>query len=400
MLNCIDVTDCRDRMKVFRYSLFAWVIAMNLTGASAASGDAASSRFLVYVGTYTKGEGKGIYVCRMDATAGTFTPCSLAAETVNPSFLAIHPSRRFLYSVGEMAAFAGKKSGAVSAFAIDSATGKLTLLNQMPSGGRGPCHLVVDGTGKNVLVANYGGGSVAALPIEEDGRLAEAASFIQHEGSSVNRRRQRGPHAHSINFDADNRFAFAADLGLDKILVYRFDAAKGMLAANDPPSASVEPGAGPRHFAFHPSGRFAYVINELDCTVTAFAYDASRGVLTGLQSVPTQPEGFTGNNTTAEVQVHPSGKFLYGSNRGHDSIVVFAIDAAKGTLSYVEHQSTRGDEPRNFGIDPTGRYLLAANQNSDNIVVLRIDPETGQLNPTGNVLDVPTPVCVKFVPVQ
>jgi 6-phosphogluconolactonase len=255
----------------------------------------------------------------------------------------------------------------------------------------------VDKTGRNVLVANYGSGSVACLPVKEDGRLAEASAFIQHTGSSVNPQRQQGPHAHSVNMSPDNRFAMVADLGLDEVLVYRFDPVKGSLAANDPPFAKVKPGSGPRHFAFHPGGKFAYVINELASTVTALAYDARRGILSEVQTVSTLPPGFTGTSTTAEVQVHPSGKFLYGSNRGHDSIAVFGIDARKGTLTPIEHVPTQGKTPRNFGIDPTGSYLLAANQSSDNVVVFRIDPQTGRLTPTGQVLEVGIPVCVKFV---
>jgi 6-phosphogluconolactonase len=350
----------------------------------------------VYIGTYTGPKSKGIYVCRLNLNSGRMTSPELAADADNPSFLAIHPSRRFLYAASETDEFAGKKSGAVVAFGIQE-NGKLTLLNQQPSGGEGPCHLVVDNTGKDVLVANYGGGSVSVVPIKEDGRLGEPTAFVQHKGSSVDRERQEGPHAHSVNVDSANRFAFAADLGLDKVLIYRFDPVKGTLSANDPPSVSVKPGAGPRHFAFHPRGHFAYVINEMQSTVTAFSYDASSGALTELQTISTLPENFKGENSTAEVQVLPSGKFLYGSNRGHDSIAIFSIDPAKGTLRLVGHQSTQGKTPRNFGIDPSGRYLLAANQDSGSVVVFRIDPQTGRLSPTGQVVEVPSPVCVKFV---
>jgi 6-phosphogluconolactonase len=324
----------------------------------------------------------------------------LAAETVNPSFLAIHPNRRFLYAVGEVMEFQGQKSGAVSAFSIDPATGKLTFLNKMSSRGMGPCHVSVDKTGKCVLVANYGSGSVAALPLKPDGSLSEATAFVQHTGSSVNPERQKGPHAHSINLSPDNRFAIAADLGLDQLLVYRFDPEAGSLTPNDPPFAKVNPGAGPRHFAFHPNGQFGYVINEMQSTVTALAYDAANGAFQELQTISTLPEDFKEENSTAEVQVHPNGRFLYGSNRGHNSIAVFAIDAAKGTLTPVERVSTQGRTPRNFGIDPTGSWLLAANQSTDNVAVFRIDPDTGRLTPTGQVLDVPSPVCVKFLAVD
>jgi 6-phosphogluconolactonase len=357
------------------------------------------SKLRVYVGTYTQGtKSQGIYLFDLDPAKGTLTPQGLAGETANPSFLAIHPNRRFLYAVSEVSTSDGMKTGAVAAFDIDPETGKLKLLNKQPSRGAGPCHLVTDAKGKNVLVANYGGGSVAVLPIREDGGLAEPSSAIQHEGKSVNPRRQEAPHAHSINLDAANRFAFAADLGLDKVLVYRFDPAKGTLTANDPAAATVEPGAGPRHFAFHPDGRHAYVINELTSTVTAFSYDPDKGVLKEVQTISTLPEGFKGDTSTAEVQVHPSGKFLYGSNRGHDSISVFTIDPATGKLTLAGHQ-TGIKTPRNFGIDPTGTYLLAAAQGGNTLTVYRIDPKTGLLKQVGEPAEVPAPVCVKFVPV-
>jgi 6-phosphogluconolactonase len=335
----------------------------------------------------------------MDPGSGQLTPAGLAAETVNPSFLAISPNHRFLYAVNEIDDFGGTSSGAVSAFAIEPTTGKLTLLNQESSRGSGPCHLIVDKQGKNVLVANYGGGSVAVLPIRPDGRLGPATAFIQHQGSSVNPQRQKEPHAHSMNLDAANRFAFAADLGLDKVLIYRFDPNHGTLAPNDPAAATVAPGSGPRHFAFHPSGHWAYVINEIASTITAFSYDAKTGALKTVQTVSTLPEGFTGNSSTAEIQVHPSGKFLYGSNRGDDSLAIFRSDPDTGRLTSVGRQPTQGKTPRGFGIDPTGAFLLAANQDSDSIVVFRIDPETGKLQPTGQVVEVPKPVCVQFIAV-
>ena len=360
--------------------------------------DTAARTLRVYVGTYTGPKSKGIYLLRMDLATGALTPPEAVAEAVNPTFLAVHPSRRFLYAVGEVGNFGGRKSGAVSALAIAADSGKLTLLNQQPSGGTGPCYLTVDNGGKNVLVANYGSGSVCVLPVGDDGRLAEPSQVIQHTGSGPNLKRQAGPHAHSINLDPAGRFAFAADLGLDKILVYGFDAAKGKLAPNDPPAASVAAGAGPRHFAFHPTGRFAYVINEMASTVTAFSYGADRGILSEVQTVSTLPGGFSGSSTTAEVRVHPSGKFLYGSNRGHDSIAIFAIEAETGKLTPAGHQPTQGRTPRNFAIDPGGMYLVAANQGSDSLVVFRIDPKTGGLAPTGVTAEVPSPVCVKFVP--
>ena len=368
-----------------------------LAGEFAAGAEEAPARQLVYLGTYTRGgESEGIYVCELDLRKGTLAHLRLAAKSKNPSFLALHPSGRFLYSVSEIADFEGKKTGAVSSFALDPKSGALKFLNKKPSGGGGPCHLVVDHGGKNVLVANYGGGSVNVLGVGADGLLADPTGFVQHKGSSVNPRRQKGPHAHSINLDGKGAYAFAADLGLDKILVYRFNPVAGTLTPNKVPSASVSPGGGPRHFAFHPGGKFAYVINEMASTVTAFSYEAKTGNLSEIQTVTTLPSGFSGNSSTAEVQVSPDGKLLFGSNRGHDSIAIFSIDSASGRLTARGHQATGGKTPRNFGVDPTGRFLLAANQNSDTVVVFRIGP--AGLTPTGNVLNVPRPVCVKFLP--
>ena len=375
------------------------ISCLSVAAAPAAAADQEQTRsnpLRIYVGTYTSGASKGIYVGRLDLATGALHLEGVAAETKNPSFLALHPKGRFLYAVGEISDFAGKRTGAVSAFRIEPATGRLELLNQQSSGGPGPCHVAVDRTGRNVLVANYGGGSVSVLPIGDDGKLGSATAFVQHQGSSVDPRRQQGPHAHSINLDPANRFAFVADLGLDKIMVYRFDAAAGTLTPHNPAWAAVAPGSGPRHFAFHPSGKFAYVINELGSSLTAFCYDAPRGVLEEVQTVSSLPAGPVAGNSTAEVQVHPTGKFVYGSNRGHDSIAVFAVDGATGQLKLVEHESTLGKAPRNFGVDPSGRFLLACNQGSDRMVGFRIDQETGALTPTGQTLQVPAPVCVKF----
>jgi 6-phosphogluconolactonase len=361
---------------------------------------AAEGEYFVYIGPYTEAKSKGIYVCRFDTGSGKLSAPMLAAEVSNPSFVAVHPNHRFVYAVSEVARYDGQKSGYVSAFEIDRKTGKLSLLNQVSSRGGGPCHLVVDKTGKNVLVANYGGGSVAVLPIKGDGRLGEASAFVQHSGSSVNPRRQAGPHAHCVALSPDNRFAFVADLGLDKVLIYRFDAEKGSLVPNDPPFAKVNPGAGPRHLVLHPSGKYAYVINEIQSTVTGFTYNAERGSLEEFQTVSTLPAGFAGENSTAEVQLARSGKFLYGSNRGHNTIAVFSVDSQNGTLAPVEQTSTQGKIPRSFNLDPTGSFLFAANQDSNNIVVFRIDAKTGRLTPTGQVVEVFSPVCVDFVPVD
>jgi 6-phosphogluconolactonase len=375
------------------------VPAAEANAAKPAEAAAKGGKMWVYVGTYTGEVSKGIYRLELDLATGELSAPKLAGRTASPSFLAIHPNHRFLYAVGEIDDFKGKKSGAVNAFAIDPKTGDLTLLNQQPSGGAGPCHLVVDKQGKYVLTANYGGGSACVHPIEKDGRLGKATAFQQHTGSSVNKDRQKEPHAHSINLDPANRFAFVADLGLDKVKIYRFDAEKGTLAPNEPPSALVPPGSGPRHFAFHPSGKYAYVINELKNTVVAFAYDAEGGQLKAFQTISTLPKGFKGASYTAEVVVHPSGKFLYGSNRRGDSIAVFAIDPETGKLTFVGVQGKDVKEPRNFVVEPTGKFLLVANQNASTVIVFRIDQKTGELAPTDIKVDVPTPVCLRMMPV-
>ena len=336
----------------------------------------------------------------MDLDSGALTPVGVIDAGPNPSFLAVHPDHRFLYAVNEIAEYEGEKTGSIAAFSIDPTTGRLDFLNRQTSQGALPCHLVVDAAGKNVLLANYIGGSVSVLPILDGGKLGRATSVRQHQGSSVNPSRQTGPHAHSINLDRANRFAVTADLGLDKVLVYRFEGATGKLTPNDPPSVSLKAGAGPRHFAFHPSKPYAYVINELDSTVTTFTYDSNLGVLESIQTLSTLPERFEGVSHTAEVQVHPSGRFAYGSNRGHDSIAMFKVDDATGKLTSIGHEPTGGKTPRNFGIDPSGRYLIAANQDSDTLVVFRIDPAAGRLQSTGIVIDVPAPVCVKMIPRQ
>ncbi len=359
-------------------------------------------KYIFFVGTYTE-EGtksEGIYAYGFDAGTAQITPLGLAAKTINPSWVTLHPNGRFLYAVNEIGSYKGPNSGGVSAFAVDRTTGKLTFLNEVPSRGADPCYVIVDQTGKYVLVANYTGGSIAVFPILDDGRLGDASSFVQHSGHGVNPERQEGPHAHSINLSPDNRFAMVDDLGLDELLIYKFDAAKGALTSNDPPFANVSSGAGPRHFALHPNGKFAYVAAEMQSSVTAFSYDASAGALRSLQTISTIPKGFTGSNDDAEVQIHPSGKFLYASNRGHDSIAVFAIDDSRGTLTPIEYAPTRGKTPRSFEIDPTGKYLFAANQQSNNIVVFRIDEKTGRLTPTGQVVEVASPVCVKFLAVE
>ncbi len=363
-----------------------------------------AKNYLLYVGTYTQSSSppahrdEGIFVFRFDAETGALERLSAAGGALNPSFLAVHPNGGCLYAVSEILDYQGKDSGAVHAYARDRATGALTHLNTQATIGTWPCHLNVDSSGRYVLIANYLSGSVAMLPIRTDGSLGEASGFVQHQGSSVNPQRQEGPHAHAIMIAPDNRFAFAPDLGLDQVLSYRLDLERGKLVVNDPPGVSVAPGAGPRHFDFHPNGRWAYLINEIGSTLSAYTYDAQRGALTLMNTVPTLPAGFGGTSHTADIHVHPSGKFVYGSNRGHDSITICAIDQGTGQVSVVGQESTQGKTPRNFAIDPTGAFLLAANQSTDNIVVFRIDAQSGRLSPTGHSAPAPAPVCLKLIP--
>jgi 6-phosphogluconolactonase len=377
--------------------LFSALFLISGGNAARSASRKSPSEYLVYVGTYTGEKSKGIYSSRLDMKTGELSPPKLAAETPNPTFLAVHPNNKVLYAANETSKFNGKPSGAVTAFSIDPASGTLTLLNQQLSGGAGPCHVALDHSGKVALVANYGGGSIASYPITSDGSLGEVATFIQHQGTSVNPQRQEGPHAHCINVDPNNKFVLATDLGLDKVLVYKLDLATARLVPNDPPFGSLPKGAGPRHFAFSRDGHYCYVINELNCTLSAFSYNPRTGTLKELQTVSTLPGERERKDSTAEIEVHPSGKFLYGSNRGHNTIVVFGINSRTGKLTLVEHQSTQGKTPRNFGIDPTGKYLLAANQDSDNVLVFNIDQSSGKLNPTGHQVQVGGPVCIKFI---
>ncbi len=355
---------------------------------------------LFYVGTYT-GNGnssKGIYAYRFDAATGQGTPLGLAAETTNPSFVALSPGGQFLYAVNEMENYQGTNSGGVSAFSVDRPTGRLTLLNEVRSRGIDPCYIIVDKSGKFVLVANYVGDSVAVFPVLEDGKLGEATDFVpRRTGHGANPERQEAPHAHSIDLSPDNHFAFVDDLGLDELFVYKFDSANGTLTPNDSLIVKFDAGAGPRHLIFDPSGKFAYVIAELASTVTVFSFDPRTGALLRRQTISTLPKGFTGGSDAAEIRIAPSGKFLYASNRRHDSITVFAIDSQNGRLTQIDNTPTQGKIPRSFDIDPTGNFLLAANQKSDNIVIFRIDQQTGRLTPTGQKLDVGSPVCVKFM---
>ncbi|MFO7957164.1 MAG: lactonase family protein [Candidatus Brocadiia bacterium] len=352
---------------------------------------------IAYVGSYSDESARGIHAFEFDVATGRLERLGGAGGVTNPSFLALHPGGRFLYAVNETGQFAGEGSGAVAAFSIDPASGGLTLLNRQATGGPGPCHLTVDATGRCVLAANYRGGSVCVVPIEADGRLGERTDFVQHQGSSVHPTRQTGPHAHSVTLDPTNTFACVADLGVDRVVIYRLDPENGRLSPNADPWYQARRGAGPRHFAFGRNGWFAYLINELDSTVTVLRCDRTRGGLEQVQTISALPGDFEGESTAADIHVHPSGRFVYGSNRGHDSIAVFAVNRETGRLRLVGHESTRGETPRGFALDPTGEWLVAANQNSDNIVVFRIDTETGRLTPTGHEVEVSSPTCVKFL---
>jgi 6-phosphogluconolactonase len=359
----------------------------------------ARSEYTVYVGTFTGGRGgssKGIYSFRFQPATGTLGAAKVVAETDSPSFLAVNPTNQFLYSVNNIMNYQGQNAGSVSSFAIDPATGDLKFLNRVSSHSPGPTHLSVDHTSKALLVANYQGGSVASFPIKADGSLGEMVSFDQHSGSSVNPARPAVPHAHEMAVSPDNRFVFTPELGLDRVMSYRLDPVKATLTPNEPAFVAVNPGSGPRHMIFHPNGRFAYSVNETGSSVTGYTYDRQRGILTVIETLPTIPEDFKGTNAAAEIATDPAGKFLYASNRGHDTIAVFAIDAAKGTLKPLERIATTGKFPRYFTFDPTGEYVLVAHQNSDNVVLFRFDKETGHLTPTGASIPVPSPVCLLF----
>lgn len=363
---------------------------------------------LVYVGTYTvpigpwdkenfTGRAEGIYIYRFHESSGALEAVTKTAGVANPSYLAIDSTQNFLYAVNELRSFESHRSGTVSAFAIDRQSGRLHFLNRRLTHGSDPCFVLVDKNGKHVLVTNYTSGSVCVLPVGASGELGEASDFIQYQGAGFDPVHQEAPHAHSVTFDKSNRFAFVADLGSDKLMIYRFDRTRGMLVTNETPWIKMKPGTGPRHMDFHPSERFAYLINELNSTVAAMSYDRRLGKFRLLQVHSTLPNDFDGENTCADIHVAPSGKFVYGSNRGHDSIVIYEIDQRTGKLTCLGHELTQGKEPRNFAIDPTGKFLLAANQNSDTIVTFRINSRTGKLEPIGHVTQVPSPVCLKFL---
>lgn len=378
---------------------------------------------VVYVGAYTgfgpnrRGKAEGIDSFRLDPTSGALSHLATTPGIENPSFLTVDPTHRFLYAVNGSPSIDGHPGGAVTALAIDPVTGLLSPVNRQRTEGQGPCHATIDRAGRFLLATSYHAGTIVVFPVQPDGGLAPASDLVRHRGASVHPTRQAAPHPHSVNFDLAERFALVCDLGLDRVFVYRFDHDRGKLIPNDPPWTTSRPGAGPRHLAFHPTGRYVFVINEIDSTLSSYRYDPERGALSPLETVPTIPADFAGpafspdvqvgaaasdppvvgTNFAADVHLAPSGHVVYGSNRGHDSIVVFAFSEGTERLTYVAHQPTRGRTPRNFTIDATGRLLLAANQGSDSLVAFRIDPLTGRLTPTGEVASTPTPTCVRIV---
>ena len=356
-----------------------------------------SQHTFLFVGTYTRTTSEGIYVYRMDNSTGVLERVAVTGGIKNPTFLALSPDNSHLYAVAEINEHCGRPTGAVYSYSVSPDSGDLAYVNQQSTGGPGPCHLTVDATGAHVIVANYQGGSICVLPIQTDGSLGEMSEFIQHEGSSVIPHRQREPHAHSVNLDPNNRFIYAPDLGMDKVMIYQLDLDSGNLLANKPAFVQVAPGAGPRHFAFHPDETRAYVLNEIGNTITAFNWDPESGSLEEFQTVTTLPADFLETSHTADLHIHPNGRFLYGSNRGHDSIAIFEIDPDTGGLTPRGWASTQGRTPRNIAIDPSGQFMLAENQDSDSIFTFRINDETGMLITTGSVIKVPMPVCIKFL---
>ena len=362
---------------------------------SAKKGSAKS--YFTYVGTYTGPNSKGIYGFRFNTADGTFTPMGVAAEVDQPSFVVTNSHHRFLYAVTEIGS-GGKGEGFVSSFSIDAKTGALTFLNKVPSLGGGPCHMVVDKTGRMLFVANYGTGSVAAFALKPDGSIGDKTAFDQLSGSSVDARRQKGPHAHEVILSSDNRFLFVPDLGVDHIKIYKVDAAARTFVPNNPAFVAVKPGLGPRHFAFGPGERFGYLLCEMGSSVVVFSYDKTKGTLNPIQTISNLPADFTGEDNSAEIQVSASGRFVYASNRGHDSITVYSVDPQKGTLSQLQIVPSGGKIPRNFVLDPSGKYLIAANQKSDNMVIFDVDQKTGKLTPTGRETSVSSPVSIQFVP--
>ncbi|MDX2443962.1 MAG: lactonase family protein [Bacteroidales bacterium] len=379
---------------------FAWVFLM--LGMNCCSNDPGNQRMqenfkTIYIGTYTSGESKGIYQCSFNQNTGKLSGLKLLAQNENPSFLTISPDKKTLYCVNETMEFNGKPGGALSSFKIDHKNDSLHFINEQLSNGGAPCHIITDKSGKFIFVSNYMGGNVSVYPIQIDGSIGEMSCLIQHKGSGKDSNRQEAPHAHSLILNPDDKFAYVSDLGIDKVMIYEVIPENGILTAANSPWANLEPGSGPRHFTFHPQGRYAYVINELNSSITAFSFNDLDGSLQEIQTISTLPVDFGGSNSCADIHISPSGKYLYGSNRGHNSIVSYSIDKKTGTLTLIDFESTLGETPRNFTLDSTGEYLLVANQDTNTIVTFRIDPQTGKLDFTENILSVPSPVCLKFL---
>lgn len=352
--------------------------------------------YTLYAGTYTTGKSKGIYVLEFNVNTGSLIQKDFCSGIENPSFLVVDRNKKFLYAVSEIENFENEKSGGIYAYKIDQENHSLHFINSVFSNGAHPCHLTIDRNDKYVIVANYSGGNISVIKINDDGSLGKRTDFVQHYGKSLNKSRQEAPHTHSVNIDASNKFVIAADLGIDKLMLYKFDDVNGKLNPTEQIYIETNPGAGPRHFTFHPNGKFAFVINELDCTITSLHFNPIDYLIEQIETVSTLPGDFNGENTCADIHVHPNGKFIYGSNRGHDSIAVFYFDETAGKLSLIQHQSTLGRTPRNFAIDPSGKFLLTANQNSDSIIVFSIDQLTGKLSATNQKIEIPSPVCLQF----
>ncbi len=365
-------------------------LLIGILAAASLSAQAQSSKEIMYVGTYSIRGSEGIYVFEFDRKAGTMQPLQSVSNAKSPSFLAIHPSGKYLYSVNE----AADKLGGVSSYAIDKTTGKLQFMNGQSSLGGSPCYISIDQTGKTAFVANYGGGSLAVLPINTDGTLKAASDSVQDVGSGPNTKRQEKAHVHSATISPDNRFVYVADLSTDKLNIFETDVKTSTVKPASMPFASVKPGSGPRHSAFHPNGKYAYLVEELTSTVAVFSRNTKTGALTMIEdNVKTLPAGFTGENTSADIHVDPSGKFLYQSNRGANTLAIFAI-GNDGKLTKVGDQPTEGKTPRNFLIDPKGDFVFVAHQDSDNITIFKRDQKTGKLTYTGQSVKVPAPVCV------
>jgi 6-phosphogluconolactonase len=381
-----------------------WGIMMMamLIGCSSTPGQSGSASAPPAWWVYVGGNGKeGIHLYKFDMTTTALADQGIAGPAIAPGFMAIAPNKKFMYSVATIDGPNHQPIGGVAAFSIDATTGKLTPINEQSSQGEDPCFVAVDPLGKNALVANYNSATVAVLPIDASGKLAPATCTVKQTGSSTDPTRQTHAYAHSINLDPAGKFAFVCDLGADKIFIYNYDSAAGQLTAAATPFVTLPPGSGPRHFTFHPNGKFAYVVNEMGGTVVAYSYNADKGELTQLQLIHTLPSDFSGTNTSAEVQIHPNGKFLYASNRlGTNFLTIFSLDPNTGMLTLVGYQPSLGKTPRNFRLDPTGTFLIVANQDSNNVVVFRIDQNTGKLTPTGTSVDVPTPTCVKFLGIE